>query len=131
MAPEMEDIASEKVQNEIQRINELTKWVSWARPITMLGALITSFWLIYRVFVAYGFWAALACFVGLSLVYGLGISPMFAVAASVLCFYFKAIGVWLPIISYILAIILLYFDIQVDNLRRRVDPYKLGSIDDR
>jgi len=131
MTPNIEDISSEKVRGEIRYINKLRKWTSSARSITMLGASVTSFWLIYRVFVIYGFWAALVCFLGLSIVYGLGVSPMFVVATNLLCFYFKVVGIWLPIISYILAIILLYVDMRVDNLRKRVDPYNLGSINDR
>ena len=91
----------------------------------MVGAVVCSFWVIYRVFAASGFLLAFFAFLGLSAVYKFGVSPMFAVAASILCFYFNAVGLWLPITAYIVAALLLYVDLKRDNLRRRVDPYKL------
>lgn len=130
MEPTIEDISSEKVQNEIRWLQALESRVSWVRVATQLGALCCSFWLIYRVFAARGFWLAFFAFIGLSLIYRFGVSPMFAVAASVLCFYFSAVGMWLPLISYVSALVLLYVDLKRDNLRRRVDPYNLGSIHD-
>ena len=129
MEPEIEDISSEKVQSEIRRLQMLESRISWARTVTLIGGAVCSFWVIYRVFAARGFFLALLAFAALSLVYKFGVSPMFAVAASVLCFYFSAVGVWLPVMSYILAAILLYVDLKRDSLKRRVDPYNLGSID--
>ena len=55
---------------------------------------ICSFWLLYRVFADRGFLLAFVAFLALSFVYKFGVSPMFAVAASVLYFYFKAVGLW-------------------------------------
>ena len=80
---------------------------------------------------ARGFVWAFIAFVGLSFIYKFGASPMFAVAASVLSFYFNAVGVWLPVTSYVVAAPLLYVDLKRDNLWRRIDPYKLGAIHDQ
>lgn len=122
MEPQIEDISSEKVQKEITKLQTLESRISWVRLVTLIGGIGCSFWLIYRIFAARGFLLAFFAFVGLSFVYRFGVSPMFAVAASALCFGYGAVGIWLPVISYILAAILLYVDLKHDNLRRRVDP---------
>jgi hypothetical protein len=127
MEPEIEDIGSEKVQNEISRLQSLEGRILWARVVTMVGAIGCSFWVIYRVFATSGFLLAFFAFLGLSIAYKFGASPMFAVAASVLCFSFNVVGIWLPITAYIVAALLLYVDLKRDNLRRRVDPFNLGS----
>ena len=128
MEPEFENISSGKVQNEIRRLQTFESRISWMRTITLIGGLCCSFWLICRVFEARGILLAFFTFIALSFVYNFGVSPMFAVAASVLCFYFNVVGLWLPVTSYIVAAILLYTDLKWDSLRRRVDPYNLGSI---
>ena len=128
--PEIEDISSEKIQREVLRFEKLEIPVSLARFLTGIGASVCSFWLIYCVFAAHGFLIAFFAFIGLSFVFKFGLSPMFAVASSVLCFHFNAVGNWLPITSYVLGAITLYLDLIFDNLRRRVDPYNLRSIHD-
>jgi hypothetical protein len=92
MKPDIEDISSEKVQSEIRRLHALESRISWARVLTLVGAIGCSLWLIYRTFEANGFLLAFLAFVALSFVYTVGLSAMFAVAASVLYFYFKAVG---------------------------------------
>lgn len=130
MEPEIENISNEKVQSDIRRLQMLDSRSLWARAVTLIGGITCSFWLIYRVFAAGGFLLAFLAFIALSFVFKFGLSPMFAVAASVLCFYFNAVGLWLPVLSYIVAAVLLYVDFKRDSLRRRVDPYHLGSIHD-
>src|SRR5947209_20416738 len=130
MKRESEEISSEGVQNEIRQLQLLENRLSWTRILTQIGGTVCSFWLIYRVFTVHGFLPAFLAFLGLSIVYKFGVSPMFAVAASVLCFRYNAVGIWLPIISYFLAVVLLYIDLKRDNLRLRVDPYNLGSVHD-
>jgi hypothetical protein len=125
--PDIEDISSEESQREIRRLEKLEIPVSLARFLTSIGASVCSFWLIYRVFAAHGFLLALLAFVGLGFLFKFGLSPMFAVAASFLCFHFNAVGSWLPITSYALAASTLYLDLVFENLRRRVDPYNLRS----
>jgi hypothetical protein len=127
MEPKIEAISGEEIQNEIERLQTLERRIGWVRGVTLLGALICSFWLIYRAFAAHGLWIALLFFVGLALVYKFGASPMFAVAASALCFGYHAVGVWLPLVSYVLAAISLYVDLRCEKLHRRVDPFNLGS----
>jgi len=130
MEPGIEDISSEKIQATIRRLEVLEKRISWARALTLIGGLACCFWVLYRVFATRGLLLAFLAFIALSVVYKFGISPLFAVSASVLSFYLNAVGVWLPVTSYVLAAILLYVDLKRDSLRRRVDPYNLGSIHD-
>lgn len=130
MEGKIESISSEKVQKDMHSLEVLERRISWARGVTAVGALVCSFWLIYRAFAVRGFWVAVLVFVGLGFVYKFGISPMFAVAASGLCFGFKAVGIWLPLVSYVFAAVLLYVDLKRDKLKRRVDPFNVGSIDD-
>jgi hypothetical protein len=122
MEPEIENVSSAKAQSEIWRLQALESRISWARVLTQIGALVCSFWLIYRVFAARGFLLAFFAFIALSIVYKFGVSPMFAVAASLLCFYFKAVGLWLPVTSYVVGAILLYVDVKKDKLLRRLEP---------
>jgi hypothetical protein len=108
------------IQKEIQRQQGLENRVSWARVLTLIGAVVCPFWLVYRVFSAHGVVAAFLAFILLSIVYKFGASLMFAVAASILCFYFKVVGLWLPFTSYVIGAILLYVDMKGDNLKRRM-----------
>jgi hypothetical protein len=111
---------NDEIQKEIERQHGLENRVSWARVLTLIGAVVCSFWLVYRVFSAHGVLAAFLAFILLSIVYKFGASPMFAVAASILCFHFKVVGLWLPVTSYVIGAILLYADMKRDNLQRRV-----------
>lgn len=120
MKPASVDIDNPHVQEEIKRLTWLEKRVTWARGMTLVGACVCSFWTIYRVFEASGFWPSVYTFIALSVVYKFGISPMFAISASALCFHFNAVGVWLPTLSYFLAAVLLYVDLKRDNLARRL-----------
>jgi hypothetical protein len=88
LEPEIEDITSPTVQKALGELQRLESRLSWARPITQVGALVCSFWLLYRVFEARGFLPSFLAFVGLSFVYRFGVSPMFAVAAGFLCSVF-------------------------------------------
>ena len=130
MKREIADIQSTKVQASIRELQWLESHVAWAGVVTLLGGLAASFWLLYRVFHAKGFWMSLLAFAGLSLLCKFGFSPTFAVASSFLCFHFHAVGIWLPLSSYVLAAVLLYVDFKRANLWRRIDPFHLGSIHD-
>jgi|SRR5439155_11451513 len=90
----------------------------WPLLIAKVGAPVTSFWLMYCVYKQIGVIAAVASFLGLSLIYALGIAPMFAVAATALCFYFHVIGFWLPLLAYITAFVLLIVSLRVGALSR-------------
>lgn len=96
--------------------------------MTAIGAPLTSLWLLYIVFQAAGFLMALVWFIGLSIAYQFGPSPMLALASSVLAFQYRTVSVWLPAVSYAAAALLLYVDIRMQSLKRRVGPFNLGSI---
>ncbi len=127
---EIEDINSPKIQAEMQALAALGKRVAPVRLLTAIGAPLTSFWLLYVVYQSAGLLAACIGFIGLCIVYKFGLSPMWALAASVLAFKYGSVGVWLPVVSYIAAAMLLYVDFRMDSLKRRVDPFNLGSIHD-
>jgi hypothetical protein len=127
---EIEDVNSPKIQTEMQVLVTLNKRVAPVRLLTAVGAPLTSFWLVYVVYRSAGFLTAFVWFIGLGIAYKFGPSPMWALAASVLAFWYEIVGVWFPIVSYVAAAILLYVDIRMHNLKRRVDPFNLGSIHD-
>jgi hypothetical protein len=95
----------------------------WLGYLSSLGALITSFWFIYLAYEARGLLAAFAVFAFLSLCYGAGPALMFAVASSFLCFRFHVVGLWLPIVAYVAAVILLFVALRLHRVRRLIDPF--------
>jgi len=104
------NISGEMVKSDISsRLLMINALISLpVGALTQFGAVGCSFWLIYRVFAAHGPLLAFLVFLALSLVHFLGEAPMFAVSASVLCWYFKAVGLWLPVTSYVTGTIGLY-----------------------
>lgn len=90
----------------------------WVRYATVIGALGTSLWIIVLYFYTKGVAAAAGSLVCMIIIRWFGYSPLFALNASLLCFHFDAVGIWLPIISYILAPIMLYVDLKGDKLRK-------------
>ncbi len=92
---------------------------AWIGTINQLGGIATSLWLIYIVAVNYGFLASVFSFAGLSVcIYPLGLAPLFAFSASILCFYFEKVGFWLPLLSYITSAIGLYVSLKIDRASR-------------
>jgi len=92
----------------------------WLRGATGIGAIVTVAWAVCRSYIGGGLLVTLIGVIFLLLVYKIGVSPLFAVASSVLCFYFRVVGIWLPLLSYLLALVLLYLDLRIDNLSRKV-----------
>jgi hypothetical protein len=118
---------SPEPSSQVEVATRLASKFGWLGPASSLSAAVTSFWLIYLVFRDRGFLAAFFAFLLLSVCYMFGPAPMFAVASSFLCFYFHAIGFWLPILSYIVAAITLIVSIQIDRARKAVDPSSVES----
>lgn len=88
-----------------QHVDSLISKLGWLGPVNALGAVATSFWLIYLAYQAKDPLATFLAFASLFFIYGFGPAPMFAVASSFLYFYFHAVGIWLPILSYAVAAI--------------------------
>ena len=86
--------------NEIRHRIETS--ISWARLITKVGAIASCIWQIYRVGAAHGLLGATIAFVGFVVVYAIGVSLAFAVAATV-CFINHDAGIWLPLTAYVFA----------------------------
>ena len=105
---------------EVPDLLALERRIAWLRPVVLLAAIISSFWLVYAALVHRGLFVAVLAFVGLSIVYMFGPAPMFAVAASVLFFYLGVVGIWLSLSSYALAIFSLIVDVRRDRLLRRL-----------
>jgi len=119
LEPVIEDINSDEIQREIAGVNTLNKSIIWLRLATLIGTLTSSFWLIYITYISNGIWAVLLLCALLSIVYKFGVSPIFAVVASILHFHFRVVGIWLPLGSYVFAMVLLYVDLCNDKLRRQ------------
>ena len=115
-----EDGMDSELERAFADVQHIEGRIRWARPLTSVAALVCSLWVVYRVFAVHGIFAAAFAFLGLGLIYGLGVSPMLAVAASVLCFGYRAVGMWFPLLTYVLAAILLYADLKRDRLMRRL-----------
>jgi uncharacterized membrane protein len=77
-----------------------------------LGASVTSFWLIYLVFCDKGIAGSIIAFIIMATIFRFGPAPLFAVSASVISFYYHEVGIWLPVASYILAVVTLIIDIR-------------------
>ena len=105
---------TEPMEEMVQRRQKL--W--WLAAINSLGALMSSAWLLYLVFDAAGFWRmVLAGFIQ-SIFLWPGPALLFAVSASILCFHYSVVGLWLPILSYCSAGIAFIFDYRI---ARRLD----------
>ena len=101
-------------------INNLNERTLWLRGLTGIAAVVTCVWIIYHAFKTDGILATLVGLVFLTLIYRMGVAPLFAVVATLLCFYFHSVGWWLPAISYVLASFLLYMDLRLDSARRKM-----------
>ena len=86
--------------------------ISWARVLTKVGAIASCIWVVYRVDAVHGLVGAMLAFVGLAIVYAIGVSPAFTVAASVVCFVYGDVGFWLPLTAYVFAAIFVLTDLK-------------------
>lgn len=75
---------------------------------TLICAFACSFWIIFLVYEAKGIVIAILVLPFMALFYIPGPAPTFAIAASILYFYFHVVDPWLPVISYMLAVITLF-----------------------
>lgn len=107
-----------ETQSEIHKLNERTLWV---RGVVGVGAIITCIWILYHAFKTDGLLAALVGAVFLFVVFRIGVAPLFATVATLLCFYFHAVRWWLPAASYLLAGFLLYMDLKLEAEKRKAD----------
>ncbi len=104
---------------EYKRINGLNERTLWVRGLTGLGAVVTTVWIAYHAFKTDGFLATIIGLVFLCIIYRFGVAPIFAIVTSLLHFHFHIVGIWLPIISYLMAGFLLYMDLRLDTAKRR------------
>lgn len=114
----IEDIRDEKVRQEFEQVASLQNLIMIPRLITMIGSVITPMWLSYTIFTHYSWLMLILSLGALGILFNLGISVTFAVAASLLCFKFGLVGNWLPIISYVLAPSVLYLEAREGRLKR-------------
>ena len=77
--------------------------------VVMFGAVITVFYAISLFTVERGIMGCIGGFLGAAMVFRLGPAPLFAAASTVIAFTFHKTGLWLPISSYILAVLSLSF----------------------
>ncbi len=91
---------------------QLTIRISWFGILNYLGALITSGWVLYLLYGAAGAMYTLLTLLIFGLILRFGASPLFAISASILFFHFDVAGLWLPLLSYVIAGIAFYKDLQ-------------------
>jgi hypothetical protein len=77
--------------------------------IVYVGGPLTSIWVLWVTYTSSNttFWFSFLVLLSLVIALKLGFAPLFAAACSWIYFYFGKSGLWLPIISYIIAIIML------------------------
>ncbi len=83
--------------------SQLTIRISWFGMLNYLSALLTAGWLLYRIYGAAGTAYTVLALLLLAAVLRFGASPLFALSASILYFHFDSAGLWLPVISYLMA----------------------------
>lgn len=106
------------MQQQSEQFRYALRWpmrLRWLGYLTSAGALVTSIWTIYLTYEQRGVLVAFLALMLLSLCYGAGPALMLAVASSFLCFHFHVVGMWLPIISYVVAVILLFSTLQANR----------------
>lgn len=91
---------------------QLTIRISWFGILNYLAALITSGWVLYLLYGTAGAMYTLLALLILGLILRFGASPLFAISASILFFHFDVAGLWLPLLSYAIAGIAFYNDLQ-------------------
>ncbi len=77
--------------------------------IVYVGGPLTGLWVIWMTYTSPNttYWFSFIVLLSLVIAFKLGPAPLFAVTCSWIYFYFGKIGIWLPIISYLIAIIML------------------------
>jgi len=106
---------------DIYKMNSIVNKFSWLSNITQIFALVTSLWTIYLFFANEGILLGIISIILLSMIFKFGVAPMFAISASILSFYFDKVGIWLPIVSYIMATILFFVDIKLNQVRKNIE----------
>lgn len=99
----------------------------WLAGLNALGAIVSVVWLLYLVFEAAGFWRMILAESLLGFFIWPGPALLFAVGASLLCFHYSVVGLWLPVLSYCSAGIALIFDFRL--VRRLHKPDEPGTLD--
>lgn len=101
------------------RVHTLEYRVLWARVLTLAPRYTLLVLANLPRVRAGGFLPVFFALVILCFVYKFGVSPMFALTASALCFHFNAVGLWLLVTYYIVAAVLMYVDLlRGDSLGR-------------
>lgn len=108
------------IQEELRRLMAIKANLSGGVLGARLLAVAASLGVIYHAYRSSGFGGALVAVAGVAVAYWFGISPLFAIASSVLAFYFHVVGAWLPILSYAWAGVLLYLDWRTARVARRM-----------
>jgi hypothetical protein len=86
------------------------------RPLTLIGAIASTGWLLYEGFRSGRTIGCLAIFI-LLLAFKFGFSPLLAVS-SIGLFLLHVVGLWLPLSACAIAAVTLYVDLRTDRLRR-------------
>ena len=102
---------------------QLAARFAWLCPASTISAAVTSLSLVYQVFKETGFAVAFFAVVLVSIFYRFGPAPIFAIASSILCFYFHSVDIWLPILAYIVAGISFLVTMRINQAQKAVQGY--------
>ena len=72
---------------------------------TLIGAFVSTFLMIFLVYQTEGILVAILLLPLLALIYIPGPAATCAIVASILYFHFHILGLWLPVLTYVLAVI--------------------------
>ncbi len=97
---------------------QLTIRISWLGILNYLGALLTTGWMLYLMYSSAGSAYTLLALLLCAAMLRFGASPVFALAASVLYFHFGVAGLWLPVFSWIAAVLAFHNDLQAYRARQ-------------
>ncbi len=92
--------------------------ISWFGILNYLGALLTAGWLIYLIYGTAGAAYALLALLLFGAVLRFGASPAFALSASIVYFHFAVAGIWLPLLSYVMAAVSFNNDVRAYRARQ-------------
>ena len=102
----------------ISTAKTLQRRFGWLNPLCAVCGLLTSVWLLYLMYDRGGIMWTLLWFFLLSVAYKFGPAPMFALAASIVCFWAGSVGVWLPIFAYAIAALSLLVSLRLSKIAK-------------
>lgn len=86
--------------------------------ITYIGGPLASLWVLWITYTNQNtsYWISFIVLLSIVIGFKFGMAPLLAVSCSWIYFYYDKIGLWLPIISYIIAITMLILQLAAQKI---------------